>query len=351
MAISLENLDKSKVYVGRISGLDEYIASSTIQTGQINGLEEFVDNIISSDVTPKINIEEKINNRIYDGRDLTVVFANEISNYANPWEWINARISNANYDGLYIGDYIPVTMSTGIVGGTNIASQTFQCQIAGIDTYYQCGDTAINHHIDFISREVINTEITWNPSNTNNGTADEVHPWLASQVYGWLNGVNNYSTNAYNSLAHGWNYTSGIINLLPTTLTNLIKTKRTLLDQRYSASALLTYSTAWDWQNMGKLWLPTETEAYGFQVRSNLGYGQGYWNPESNIGVAYPIYTNSGRNRIKRVSTGGRSSWWLSSAAANDGAGACRCNGDGLADAYITTDAGVRCPLCFRIGG
>ena len=101
---------------------------------------------------------------------------------------------------------------------------------------------------------------------------------------------------------------------------------------------------------MGKLWLPTEIEAYGFQVRSNLGYGQGYWNPEAGIGVAYPIFTHSGRNRIKRTSNGGRSAWWLASAAAHGGTHACLCTSSGNAYALNTTNAGVRCPLCFRIG-
>ena len=100
---------------------------------------------------------------------------------------------------------------------------------------------------------------------------------------------------------------------------------------------------------MGKLWLPNEIEVYGTQIRSNLGYAQGYWNPEANIAVAYPIYLGSGRNRIKRVSSGGRSIWWLSSAGSYYSTTVCNVTGGGLANGYNATDAGIRCPLCFRI--
>ena len=295
-------------------------------------------------------IQRQIFNRIYDGRDLTKVFANEIAKYSDEWAWIKARISAANYEGLYVGDYIPVTMNAGTVGGASIAQQIFQCQIAGIDTYTGCGDTEIGHHIDFISREVIDSTVTWNPENNNNGTSVQANPWLASQAYAYLNGVNNYTTSAYNNVAHGGDYSAGgILQLLPTKLTNLIVTKRNLLDSRYDSTKLLTYSTTWAWGDMGKLWLPNEIEVYGTQIRSNLGYAQGYWNPEANIAVAYPIYLGSGRNRIKRVSSGGRSLWWLSSAASHNSTYVCSVYSLGNAHGNYATGASIRCPLCFRI--
>lgn len=306
--------------------------------------------VIKDEYLTENEIQRQIFNRIYDGRDLTKIFANEIAKYSDEWAWIKARISAANYEGLYVGDYIPVTMNAGTVGGASIAQQTFQCQIAGIDTYTGCGDTEIGHHIDFISREVIDSTVTWNPENNNNGTSVQANPWLASQAYAYLNGVNNYTTSAYNNVAHGGNYSAGgILQLLPTKLTNLIVTKRNLLDSRYDSTKLLTYSTTWVWGDMGKLWLPNEIEVYGTQIRSNLGYAQGYWNPEANIAVAYPIYLGSGRNRIKRVSSGGRSSWWLSSADSYNSANVCHVNGYGHANSYNATYASIRCPLCFRI--
>lgn len=300
----------------------------------------------------KVEILRQINNRIYTGRNLSTVFANEISSYTDAWSWIKARITAGNYAGLYVGDYIPLTINAGSIGGVSIATQTFQMQIAGIDTYYRCTDKDLGHHIDFISRELVDTPTNplWNPSDTNNGTANTPYPWLASNIYAWLNGVNNYTTSAYNNLAHGGNYSSGgLLQLLPSSVQNLIITKRNLLDQRYSATTALTYSTGWEWQDMGKLWLPNEIEVYGTQIRSNLGYGQGYWNPEANMGIAYPLFLGSGYQRIKYTSIGSRYSWWLSSSTAYHAANCCLVFGHGFASWSLATYTGVRVPICFRI--
>lgn len=292
-----------------------------------------------------------ITNRLYDGVDLTQKFSEEIANYADEWQWIKARIDAENFEGILVGDYIPVTLSAGTAGGKAITQQTFQCQIAGINTYKNCGDEEIGNHIDFISREVCDQAITWNPTDNNNGTSSEQHPWLASQVYAWLNGVNNYSTSAYQSQAHGMNaLNAGLYQLLPEKLRNVIIQKRNLLDRRYSSSALLSYSENWDWLDMGYLWLPNEIEVYGTQVRSNLGYHQGYWNPEANIGVAYPLYLGQGRNRVKRTSDGSRSIWGLSSAASTSTTSTCFVNDQGDANGARGTRAEIRVPLCFRIG-
>ena len=297
-------------------------------------------------------ILRQINNRIYTGRNLSTVFANEISLYTDAWSWIKARITAGNYAGLYVGDYIPLTINAGSIGGVSIAQQTFQMQIAGIDTYYRCTDRDLGHHVDFISRELVDTSTNplWNPSNSNNGTANAPYPWLASNIYAWLNGVNNYTTSAYNNMAHGGDYSSGgLLQLLPSSVQNLIITKRNLLDQRYSATATLTYSTSCNWQDMGKLWLPNEIEVYGTQIRSNLGYGQEYWNPEANIGIAYPLFLGSGYQRIKYTSTGDRYGWWLSSSTAHDGTHCCHVNIAGVASELQATSTWLRVPICFRI--
>lgn len=306
--------------------------------------------VSKSEYLTENEIQQQIFNRIYQGRDLTVVFANEIANYSDEWAWIHARIQANNYSGLYIGDYIPVTISAGTVNGKSVAAQTLQCQIAGINTYKNCGDVAIPSHIDFISREVITQEFTWNPSDSNNATSATPYPWLASGIYAILNGISNYTTSAQGNLAHGANCNgAGILQLLPAKLSNQIITKRNLLDQRYNASSALTYSTTWGWQDMGKLWLPNELEVYGTQIRSNLGYGQGYWNPEANIGVSYPIYINSGFSRVKFDTNGNRRSWWLSSCASYSAAYVCFVYRHGIAVSSVATYAGVCCPLCFRI--
>ena len=83
-----------------------------------------------SDVTPytqegdeygaeQINFENKHCNyaiesadRMYEGVDLTVEFADEIAEYTDVWRWIKARIAAHKLDGIHDGDFIPFYMGS-----------------------------------------------------------------------------------------------------------------------------------------------------------------------------------------------------------------------------------------------
>ena len=285
---------------------------------------------------------------IYDGVNLATKFATEIA--ASPyngdvWAWIKARTQAANFTGIHVGDYIPVSMSAGSAGGYTLSAQTFNAQIAGIDTYWGYGDTAIVHHIDFITKTCINTAIQWQPNDNNNGTADQANPWLTSKLYAVLNGVNNYSTNAYNSVAHGVDASAGgILQLLPTALQNAIIQKRQLLESRYSVSGLLTSSNTWAWADMGKLWLPNEFEVYGSQVWSHV-YSNGN-------AVQYPLFAGAVgyKGRLKTNSSGSRVRWWLSVAYSGSSTSSCTIYYNGDAGYTSCSNGGAYAPLCFRIG-
>lgn len=284
------------------------------------------------------------NDRIYEGVDLSVKFATEIAGYASVWAWIQARIQAANFIGIHVGDYIPFSLSAGTVAGYTIAAQAFNAQIAGIDTYWGYGDTAIVHHIDFITKTCMNTAIQWQPNDNNNGTADQANPWLTSKLYAVLNGVNNYSTNAYNSVAHGVDASAGgILQLLPAALQNAIIQKRQLLESRYSVSGLLTSSNTWSWADMGKLWLPNEFEVYGSQVWSHV-YSNGN-------AVQYPLFAGAAgyKGRLKTNSGGSRVYWWLSAAYSGVSTYACSVISNGTAIHVTCSSTGICVPLCFRI--
>lgn len=289
--------------------------------------------------------------RLYEGVNLQTKFASEISTYANVWAWIQARIQAGNFKGIHVGDFIPLSTKAGTVGADSVGALNMNARIVGINTYKNAADQTIGNHIDFITKECVPTEVKWNPTDNNNGTSAENHPWLASAVYAWLNGVNNYSTAAYQNLAHGLNAANkGMFQRLPAALQNVIIPKRTILDSRYSASAHLIGGTGWDWSDMGKLWLPNEIEVYGHQVRSNLCQTQGWWNPEAGLSVQYPWFASSVNHRILNVVGGGRTTWWLSSAASSYAGHACSVRHDGIAYSLLCTYAGIRVPLCFRIG-
>lgn len=286
--------------------------------------------------------------KLYEGINLSTKFASEIA--ASPyngdvWAWIKARTQAGNFTGIHVGDYIPVAMSAGTAGGYTITAQTLNAQIVGIDTYCGYGDTAIVHHIDFITKTCMNTAIQWQPNDNNNGTADQANPWLTSKLYAVLNGVNNYSTNAYNSVAHGIDASAGgILQLLPTALQNAIIQKRQLVESKYNVSGLLTSSTTWTWVDTGKLWLPNEFEVYGSQVWSHV-YSNGN-------AVQYPLFAGAAgyQGRLKTNSGGSRVNWWLSAVYSGSSTTACIVYSNGYAYISNCSYTGNYVPLCFRIG-
>ena len=315
---------------------------STALQNQFNGYSSTLDGQIDAVI--------KNFDRMYEGVNLETKFATEIAAAGNVYAWLNNRKNAGNFEGIHVGDYFSVNLSAGTVAGYSIAAQTFKCRIVGINTYKSCGDTPIGNMFYCISDEVINTPIKWNPTNNNNGTAVQNNPWLASAAYAVLNGVNNYTTNAYSNAAHGANASAkGILQLLPSTLQNVLKQKRNILDSRYSASGLLTGGTNWVWGDMGKLWLPNEYEVYGCAVRSNLSQTEGFWHPEAGLSIQFPWFANNCEHRIKKNSSGSRCSWWLSSAASDGATGVCIVNGGGVATGYSATVAAICLPLCFCI--
>lgn len=268
---------------------------------------------LSTELGSLSTLNESQHQYLYEGRDLTSVFADEIAEHTNVWAWIKARIDAVNYEGLRIGDYIPFQMN----------GETVEAQIAGIDTYYNCGDTAIGHHIDFISRDCYSETVLWNTTATNNGTASQMYPWLASNIYSVLNNT--------------W------LGYLPTELQNVIVTKRMLLETRYSSSGSLTASTSWDWQDMGKLWLPLCIEVLGSSSWGTQGYSVG-------LGIQYPIFIGSKKYWIKGAGhNGSRAWWWTATPSGVSASNAVHVSNHGNVTDYSASDSGGRAPVCFRI--
>ena len=303
----------------------------------------------------------KMHDKLYDGVDLSTKFADEIKNYSDVWAWIKARITANNYDGIHVGDYIPFQLSAGTItdGSTSmtITAKTMQAQIAGIDTYQGYGYSipnnneahVVGHHIDFITKQTIGTNIQWNPTDNNNGTATQNNPWLSSKIYACLNGINNETTNAYNNVKHGYNASSGgVLQLLPTALRNVIKQKVNNMEKKYSASGLVTEVTGnTDFWGMGKLWLPSETEVYGMPIHSaSKGSDERNY---ANWGtpVQYPLF--AGSNSYRNCLNKNRAYWWLSSVCGGSSSYACYVYGNGFANAYGCSSTFISAPVCFRI--
>ena len=303
-------------------------------------------NNYSSTLDGQIDAVIKNFDRMYEGVNLEVKFAAEISAAGNVYAWLENRKNTGNFEGIHVGDYFYTNLTAGTVAGYSIPAQQFKCRIVGINTYKNCADTYIGNMFYIISDEVIDTPVKWNPTDNNNGTSVQNNPWLASAAYAVLNGINNYTTSAYGNAAHGANASSkGILQLLPSSLQSVLKQKRNLLDSRYSASGLLTGGTGWNWLDMGKLWLPNEYEVYGCAVRSNLCNTNGFWHPEAGLSIQFPWFANNCSHRIKRRSDGARCSWWLSSPASNNTTNVCNVNNNGNANSNNTSNASIYLPL------
>jgi hypothetical protein len=282
---------------------------------------------------------EQLANRIYPGTDLTAKFAAEIAAApynGDPWAWIKARIQAANFAGMFIGDYIPFTAS----------GNSVKAEIAGIDTYYNYGDTVVGHHIDFISRDCWPETHAYNNANYNNGTSVSPSPWIASDLYAWLNSIAGNVPNATTAdpALISVDYTaSGVYDKLPATLQDVIVTKRAMLPYRYTAGSLLVDDNSWGWENAGKLWIPSEVEVYGIeQWGSRNGYSGGGFQQ-------YPIFTNN-MKRVKSAGDGNsRAYWWLVSAYGGTSTNCTYVGGNGLASSRNASYATIRVPVCFRI--
>ena len=305
--------------------------------------------------------DENLNNVIkrldglYEGVDLTQKHAKEITEEHNgdPWAWIHSRIQAVNFSGIHIGDYIPVTLTGGTIGGVfNVANnQQHKMQVAGIDTYYNSGDTPIPHHIDFISLETLETCLIWNEGNTNNGTSAEKNPWKSSRIYAILNGVNNYSTAAQGNLKHGLNCSSGgVYQMLPEACRNVIIQKRTWSEEQYDSSKQVNYPTGHAWRDMGYLWVPHEVEICGYQPNSynRNNDGGNLDNLTRNLSKMYPLFRQ--QTRVKNgANTHGRSNYWLCCPSGSWSTGVCTVNGAGYVDSTNATNESISACFGFRV--
>lgn len=283
--------------------------------------------------------------KIYPGIDLTEKYANEISASpysGNSWAWIKARIQASNFTGIHVNDYIPFITAD---------NKSLEACVAGINTYKNYGDMAVGNHIDFICRELWPTRYHINPVNFNNGTkfgdaGETDYPWLASDLYLWLNSLSGKVPNATTTgggTGTDVDYTQGgVYYYLPDELKSVIVEKRAYLPKRYSISSLASDDNGGGWADIGKLWLPSEFEVYGGPV---WGGKNGY--TLCGNCVQYPIFAHN-MNRVKNRS-GSRDSWWVLSVSSGSTAYWCIVSSSGAASYDAASYTGVAAPVCFRI--
>ena len=262
-----------------------------------------------------IEYDAQLVHGIYEGRDLNVVFADEIADYTSDAEWFNARINAGDFTGIRVFDYFDITLTD---------NKVFRYRVAAIDPYLHCMDTEITkHHIIMVPDQVWPDSVVWNTTNTNQGTASEKHPYLASNLHRWE--VNTFYA------------------LLPTKWKNVIANHRMLLEERYSTAGAQNNATSWSWTDVGKVWSLSETEVYGQEVWGTKG-----WSVATDC--HFDTFFKYTKHRIRRNHADHRYSWWLRSAAGGISTNACVVNIEGNATYTGTSYTGVRALPCFRVG-
>ena len=273
---------------------------------------------------------------VYSGTNLAVKFADEIANYSDVWAWLKARLTAKNLTGIHIKDYIPFTTTNGIA---------LTARIADINHDLGYGDTEVTAwHIDFICDELWPDNHVWNKVNYNNGIAAEPSPWCACDLKKWLNSESGSVPNGTGAdpATVAVDYTStGVFDKLPAALQAVIVERRSLEPTRYTAGSLLTDDASWAWKNIGKLWVPNETEVHGQVVwGTRNGYGVGETHQ-------YPLFRD-GKMRIKRKPDGSRYYFWCRSVHSGNSPNAAHVGRSGSADYNGCTHAWIASPVCFR---
>lgn len=297
-------------------------------------------------IVSESKIAQEIANGTYMGQNLAVKFAAEIN--AAPYngdvvDWLHARVQAGNFKGIYPFDYVYFHTNAGTVDGKSIPAKDRKFIIAGINLYKGTGESEITqNHLTMFALSDENH--TWNDVNNNNGSGYSEHPWIASKLYAVLNGVNNASTNKVG--ACGFNAANaGYLQLFPAKIQNYMLNQQVHMGKRYSTSAALTDDNSQAWVQRGKLFAPSEIEAYGCAVHAYKISGAGN-SEQYGPWCHWPIFRNAGNTG--RLIYANRASWWLCSVPFGFSTSACAVLGHGIAYCYSTSGTYPRAPLCFH---
>lgn len=289
---------------------------------------EMIDDTARTNATTALNNAEYNRQGLigkYPGQSLATLLAGEVSGSATIYDALHKRVQAANFSGMRVGDYIDVPL----VSASNVAAkQSVRFLLAHFDPYYQCGDSAKGHHIAFIASAPIavaktvtgvanDSFLMWNTTNTNQGTADQKCPYPNSNLKAW--------ETAFEAC-------------LPEGLTKYLLTQRVLLEERYSASGALNDSNSWSWQDIGKVWSPSEMEVYGCQVWGTKGYSVGF-------DCQFDLFRDTA-HRLNET----RCTWWLRSVMAGSSSHVCYVHYYGTASYYSATSTWVRPRPGFLVG-
>lgn len=305
------------------------MANVNAERFNVNGVShEIIDSLARTNATTALNNTEYNRQGLigkYPGQSLATLLAGEVSGSATIYDALHKRVQAANFSGMRVGDYIDVPL----VSASGVTSQqSVRFLLAHIDPYLWCDDHSKGHHLAFVASAPIavastvtgaanSSYLMWNTTNTNQGTADQKCPYPNSNLKAW--------ETAFEAC-------------LPEGLTKYLLTQRVLLEERYSASGALSDSNSWSWQDIGKVWSPSEMEVYGCPVWGTKGYSVGF-------DCQFDLF----RDTAHRLN-GTRYAWWLRSVMGGSSSDVCYVHSYGYASGHWATNTWVRPRPGFLVG-
>lgn len=191
---------------------------------------------------------EVIHNGIFRGENLM--------NYFNTMDDLYTAISNGDWSNIYIGDYVEKSFT---YGGTQY---TTKFRVAGINSYYNYGDTALTqYHLVMVPDNTITEQM--NTSNTTSGG------YVGSRMY----------TTVLPALLVALAGTAG------TPFYGHVIPHRELFVNTVSNGV----STNWTWYD-NSICLMSEQEIYGHAAWGSSGYDRGYANAQLPLFKLAPKY-------------------------------------------------------------
>ncbi len=230
--------------------------SAKAATSTEGGLMSAADKAKLDSLAQELAYDQQVRNGTYQGRDLSVILADEIGDGETVYDAIYNRTVSGNYSGMRVGDYIDVEISDPDRIATSSGIVRFLLAQFDPDSLSVDENGSWFHSVAFVSEKQVYAaakgqgETHWNRTNTNNGTSDQPCPYLAS----WL---------------HEWE--TAFASVLPTGLSNRIVERYVNLEERYSSDGALSDPTGHSYVSIGKVWSLSETEVGGLVTFGKLG--------------------------------------------------------------------------------
>lgn len=199
---------------------------------------------------------------------------------------IYARIADGSYNGLFLGDYFDITISTEYT-----ANEVIRCMMADFGYYWMKGDTAFaKPHVVIVPKNCFTVPAKMNETNTTDGG------YAGSNMIATLDKYSLALNTVFGAhkLSHKDLLTTGINATTPS----------------MAGAGFVGASTAWGWSDRS-IDLMSEIQVYGSKVWSSSGYDTGIANRQLALFQHDPSALVCKLGGTDDVTASNRTWWWL----------------------------------------